>query len=103
MNSIRAQSYELTQTCNLTLPHARKGAYMPPYHISAIFSAHTYPRRLQLNSKFKFCKYRAPEIGSGSNKFSYGAWDAAKVGWVVDILLRFCLKIGCNFAFHEMR
>ena len=85
------------------IPHGGGGHICPPYHISAIFSGRTYPRRLQLYSKFKFCNYRAPEIGFGSKKFSYGAWDAAKVGWVVDILLRFCLKIGCNFSFHEMR
>ena len=30
-------------------------------------------------------------------------WEPAKLGWVVDFLLRFCLKIGCIFTFHEMR
>ena len=94
----------LIAKCIWLNPIPRGGGHIcPPYHISAIFSGRTYPRRLQLYSKFKFCNYRAPEIGFGSKKFSYGAWDAAKVGWVVDILLRFCLKIGCNFSFHEMR
>ena len=36
-------------------------------------------------------------------KISYGAWETAKVGRVADFLLRFCLKIGCNFTFYEMR
>ena len=85
------------------IPRRGGGAYMPPYHISAIFSGRTYPRRLQLYSKFKFCNYRTHKIGPGSKKFSYGAWEPAKVGWVVDFLLRFCLKIGCIFSFHEMR
>ena len=61
----------------------RGWAYMPPYHISTIFSGHTFPRRLQVYSKFKFCNNRTPKFGFGSKKFSYGTWEAAKVGWVV--------------------
>ena len=30
-------------------------------------------------------------------------WEPAKFGWVVDFLLCFCLKIDCNFTFHEIR
>ena len=86
------------------IPRGGRGGHIcPPYQVSAFFSRRTYPRSLQLYSKFKFCNCRAPQIGFGSKKFFYGAWDAAKVSWVVDILLRFCLKIGCNFSFHEMR
>ena len=77
--------------------------FQPTKHISAIFFGRTYPRRLRLDSKFKFCNCRTCEIGPGSKKFPYGAWEPAKVGWVVDFLLRFCLKIGCIFTFHEMR
>ena len=85
-------------------PILRRGGHIcPPYHISAIFSGRTYPRRLQVYCKFKFCNYRPYEIGPGSKKFTYGAWEPAKVGWVVDFLLRFCLKIGRFFSFHEMR
>ena len=79
------------------------GAYMSPYHISAIFSGSTYPRRLQLCSKFKFCNYLAHKIGLVSEKFSYGLWEALKVGRVVHFLLRFCLKIDYNFTFTERR
>ena len=53
---------------NLTLFHVG-GGYMPPYHILAIFSGSTYPRRPQLYSKFRFCNCRTPEIGFGSKKF----------------------------------
>ena len=54
----------------LTLFYAGgEGAYMTPYHISAIFSGRTYPRRLQVYSKFKFCDYRTHKIGPGSKKF----------------------------------
>ena len=73
----------------LTLFHAGGGHICPPYHISAIFSGRTYPRRLQLYSKFKFCNYRTPKFGFGSKKFSYGAWEAAKVGWVVHFFAPF--------------
>ena len=75
------------------------GHICPPYHISAFFSGRTYPRRLQVYSKFKFCNYQTHKMGPGSKNFSYGAWEPAKVGWVVDFLLRFCLKIGCIFYF----
>ena len=70
---------------------------------TAIFSRRTYPRRLQVYSKFKFCNYGTQKIGFGSNRFSYSVWQAVKVGWVVDFLLRFRLKIGYIFTFHEMR
>ena len=80
-----------------------RGGGIYAHHISAMVSGRTYPRRLQVYSKFKFCNYRTHKIGPGSKKFSYGAWEPAKVGWVVDFLLRFCLKIGCIFTFHEMR
>ena len=76
---------------------------MPPYHISAIFSGHTYPRRLQLYSKFNFCNCRTYKIGPVSKKFSYAAWEPVKVGWVVDFLLHFRLKIGCIFILDEIR
>ena len=79
------------------------GHICPPYHILAIFSGSTYPRRLQVYSKFKFCNCRTYKIGPGSKKFSYGAGEPAEVGWVVDFLLRFRLKIDCIFTFHEMR
>ena len=74
-----------------------------PYHISAICSRSTYPRRLQLYSKFKFFNYLTPKIGLVSEKFSYGPWEALKVGRVAHFLLRFCLKIDYNFKFTERR
>ena len=77
----------------LTLFYAGGGHICPPYHISAIFSGRTYPRRLQLYSKFKFCNYQTHKFGPGSKKFSYGAWEPAKVGWVVDFLLHFASKL----------
>ena len=46
------------------------GDICPPYHISAIFSGSTYPRRLQLYSKFKFCNYLTPKIGLVPEKLS---------------------------------
>ena len=70
-----------------------------PYHISAICSRSTYPRRLQLYSKFKFCNYLTPKIGLVSEKFSYGPWEALKVGRVAN----FCLKIDYSFTFTERR
>ena len=80
-----------------------EGHICPPYHISAIFSGSTYPRRLQLYSKFKFCNYLTPKIGLVSEKFSYDPWEALKVGRVAHFLLRFCLKIDYNFTFTERR
>ena len=65
------------------------GAYMPPYHISAIFSRHTYQGTLKAYSKFKFCHCRTPKIGFGSKRFPYGSWEAAKVVWVVDFFAPF--------------
>ena len=79
------------------------GLYAPPYHISAFFSGSIYPRRLQLYFKFKFCNYVTPEIGFGSKKFSYSAWEATKVGWVAHFLLRFCLEIDYDFTFSESK
>ena len=78
-----------------------EGQICPPYHISAIFSGSTYPRRLQLYSKFKFCNYLTPKIGLVSEKFSYDPWEALKVGRVAHFLLRFCLEIGYDFTFTE--
>ena len=43
------------------------------------------------------------KIGPRLKKFTYSLWETAKVGWVVDFLLRVCLKIGCSFTFHEIR
>ena len=80
-----------------------EGHICPPYHISAIFSGSTYPRRLQLYSKFKFCNYLTPKIGLVSEKFSYDPWEALKVGRVAHFLLRFCLEIDYNFTFIESR
>ena len=78
----------------MTLYHAGgEGHICPSNHISAIFSGRTYPRRLQLYSKFKFCNCRTREIGFVSKKFSYVELEAAKVGRVAHFLLRFCLEI----------
>ena len=33
------------------------------------------------------------KLVSGQKKISYDAWKAAKVGWVVDFLLRFASKL----------
>ena len=87
----------------LTLFHAGRGIYAPPTTFRQFSPGRTYPRRLQLYSKFKFFKYRAPEIGFGSKKNSYDAWEDAKVWWVVVFLLRFCLNVGCSFNLHEIR
>ena len=89
----RPLSIRISLLCLLNPIPRGGGAYMPPYHISAIFSVRTYPRRLQLYSKFKFCNYRTREIGFGSKKISYVALEAAKVGRVAHFLLRFCLEI----------
>ena len=79
------------------------GIHAPHTTYRQFFSRRTYPRRLQVYSKFKFCNYRTLKIGPGSKWFSYAAVEDAKVEWVVDFLLRFCLKIGCIFNFHEIR
>ena len=67
----------------LTLFYA-EGAYMPPYHISAIFSGRTYPRRLQVYSKFKFCNYRTHKIGLGVKKISTVRGNLAKSAGYVE-------------------
>ena len=48
-----------------------QGGIYAPYYISAIFSRTTYPRRLQLYSKFKFCNCLIPKLGLVSKIFSY--------------------------------
>ena len=85
--------------CCITLFHA--GGHR--YHSNPFFGITTWPRRLQVYSKFKFRNYRTPKNGLVSKKICYCAWEAAKIGWVVDFLLQLCLKIGCNFNFHEIR
>ena len=94
---------EFVCSISLTLFHAGGGIYAPPTTFWQFSPGRTYPRRLQVYSKFKFCNCRTYKIGPGSKKISYGAGEPAEVGWVVDFLLRFCLKIGCIFTFHEMR
>ena len=74
---------------------------MPPYHISAIFSKSTNPKKLQLYSKFKFCNYLAAKIGLVSEQFFYAPCEALKVGRVADFLLRFGLAIWSNFKFEK--
>ena len=67
---ISSERYEIV----IFNPILRGGGHIcPPYHISAIFSGRTYPRRLQVYCKFKFCNYRPYKIGPGSKKFTYGA------------------------------
>ena len=55
---------------NSVNPILRGGGHIcPPYHISAIFSGRTHPRRLQVNSNFKFFNYGTHEIGPRSKSF----------------------------------
>ena len=73
------------------------------YNISPIFSESTYPRRLWLYSKFKFCNYVTLKIGLLSENFSYGPWEAFKVGRVAQFLFGFCLEIDYNSTFTKRR
>ena len=70
--------------------------------MSAIFCGRTYARRLQVYSKLSFVITEHIKLVRGQKNF-LRAWEPAKVDWVVDCLLRFGLKIGCVFTFHEMR
>ena len=64
---------------------------------------HSYLRRLQLYSKFKFCNYLTPKIGLVSEKFSYSPWEALKVRRVAHFMLRFGLEIDYSFTVTETR
>ena len=54
----------------LTLFHAGGGIYAPPTTFRQFSPRRTYPRRLQVYSKFKFCNFQTFETGFRSKNFS---------------------------------
>ena len=87
----------------LSLVYAGEGGDIytaPTMHIH--FSAEPHDRggsKYTQNLSFVITKHL--KLVSGQTNFLRHV-AAAKVEWVVDFLLRFCLKIGCNFTFHEI-